>query len=70
MNNLSDYVTIKQASELLGVSPSTLRNWDRSGKVKAWRHPLNGYRLYGREQLEALHASLLPGDALESNDAR
>lgn len=66
MNNLADYVTIKQASELLGVSPSTLRNWDRSGKVKAWRHPLNGYRLYRRQQLEALLASLLPAEAREA----
>ena len=69
MNNLADYVTIKQASELLGVSPSTLRNWDRSGKVKAWRHPLNGYRLYRRQQLEALLASLLPLDAREAGRA-
>jgi excisionase family DNA binding protein len=69
MNNFADFVTIKQASELLGVSPSTLRNWDRSGKVKAWRHPLNGYRLYRRRQLEALLASLLPIDAGEAGGA-
>jgi DNA-binding transcriptional MerR regulator len=38
----------------LGVSPSTLRNWDRTGKVKAARHPVNGYRLYRRDELKRL----------------
>jgi MerR family transcriptional regulator, copper efflux regulator len=49
-----DYLTIRQAAERLGVSVETLRNWDRAGKLKAFRHPLNRYRLYRREDLEAL----------------
>lgn len=40
------YVTIKQAAEILGVTPLTLRNWDRSGKFPARRHPMNNYRVY------------------------
>ncbi len=48
---LKEYLTVCQAAEFLGVSPSTLRNWDRSGKLRARRHPLNGYRLYRRDQL-------------------
>lgn len=51
---LDDYLTVAQAAEYLGVSPSTLRNWDRSGKLKARRHPLNRYRLYRREDLDRL----------------
>lgn len=51
---LRDYLTIAEAATLLGVSASTLRNWDRSGKLRAHRHPLNNYRLYEREDLEAL----------------
>jgi len=43
---LSQYLTVRQAATMLGVSPSTLRNWDRTGKLKAVRHPFNGYRLY------------------------
>jgi excisionase family DNA binding protein len=54
MNNFRDYLTVKDAAEFLGVSPSTLRNWDRSGKVKAIRHPVNGYRLYPKEGLKSL----------------
>lgn len=55
---LDEYLTVNEAAELIGVSPSTLRNWDRSGKLKATRHPLNKYRLYSREELEKLLASM------------
>ena len=46
------YITIKQASKILGVSPITLRNWDKNGKLKAHRHPMNNYRVYKIEDLE------------------
>ena len=46
------YITIKQASKILGVSPLTLRNWDKNGKLKAHRHPMNNYRVYKIEDLE------------------
>ena len=49
--NFRDYLTVSEAADLLGVSASTLRNWDRAGKVKAIRHPVNGYRLYRKEEL-------------------
>ena len=45
---------IREAAELLGVSPSTLRNWGREGKMPTHRHPINGYRLYRRKDLERL----------------
>jgi excisionase family DNA binding protein len=50
--NLGNYLTVKNAAAFLGVSPKTLRYWDRTGKLKPVRHPLNGYRLYRREDLE------------------
>jgi MerR family transcriptional regulator, copper efflux regulator len=53
-SSLSDYLTVKMAAEFLGVSPSTLRNWDREGKLKPHRHPMNRYRLYLRVELEAV----------------
>ena len=59
--SLGDYLTVGEAAEFLGVSPSTLRNWDRAGKVKATRHPVNRYRLYRREQLERLLARVRNG---------
>ncbi len=52
--NLADYLTVGEAAEQLGVSRSTLRNWDKAGKLRPYRHPVNGYRLYLRDELERL----------------
>ena len=54
MQKIDDYLKIADAAALVGVSPSTLRNWERQGKLKAHRNPHNSYRLYRREDLEAL----------------
>lgn len=54
LENLKDYMSIKEASEFLGVDRMTLRRWDNSGKLKAFRHPVSQWRLYKREELEAL----------------
>jgi excisionase family DNA binding protein len=51
---LRDYLRISEAADYLGVSPNTLRNWQNAGKVVAVRHPVNGYRLFKREDLDAL----------------
>jgi len=58
MRNLRDFITIRQAADMIGASPATLRNWDRSGKLKATRHPINRYRLYRRQDVQALLAGL------------
>ena len=50
----SKYLTIKQAATLLGVTPLTLRNWDKKGVLAAYRHPVNNYRLYRYEDIEAI----------------
>ncbi|MGH7914525.1 MAG: MerR family transcriptional regulator [Candidatus Binataceae bacterium] len=55
---LKDFLTITDAASYLGVSASTLRNWDRAGKLKARRHPINGYRLYNRADLGRLLAKV------------
>ena len=47
-------VTLAEAASILGVSKETLRNWDRSGKLKSLRDPNNNYRLYRLADLEAL----------------
>lgn len=58
--NLRDYLTVGEAASTLGVSRSTLRNWDKAGKLKAYRHPLNHYRLYSRSELDALLQDINP----------
>lgn len=48
---MAGLVTIKSASEILGISVETLRNWDKAGKLKATRNK-NGYRVYNISELE------------------
>ena len=52
------YLTIHQASKLIGVSSLTLRNWDNLGKFRAVRHPINNYRVYTLDQIEGLFKKL------------
>lgn len=52
--NLSDYLTVGEAAEALGVSRATLRNWDKAGKLFSHRHPVNGYRLYSQTEIKTL----------------
>lgn len=54
MKKIEDYLQIKEAAEFLGVVRATLRNWERRGKLISHRHPMNRYRLYKKEDLEAL----------------
>lgn len=46
------YLSIKQAANVLNVSPLTLRNWDKKGVLAAYRNPINNYRVYRADQLE------------------
>lgn len=49
---IKKYLSIKEVSKLLGVTPLTLRNWDKSNKLKACRNPINNYRVYKAEEIE------------------
>ena len=46
------YLAVKEVAQLLGVTTLTLRNWDKLGKLKALRHPINNYRIYKPEEIE------------------
>jgi len=54
MLKLDGYLRIKEASEYVGVSPNTLRNWGRDGRIEEHRHPVNNYRLYKKFDLDRL----------------
>src|SRR3954447_6767043 len=47
------------AAELLGVSPNTLRSWERRFGYPAPRRSAGGHRQYELEELEALRRALL-----------
>jgi len=51
----SDWISIHEASALLGVSPATLRRWSEAGEVTTFRTP-GGHRRFSRAAL----ASRLP----------
>ena len=49
---MREYVTIKEASDLLGVTPQTLRAWEKKGELVPYRNPINNYRVYKVGQIE------------------
>jgi predicted site-specific integrase-resolvase len=63
LRTFENCVRVGEAALILGVTTKTLRNWDRSGKVTARRHPVNGYRIYLREELEDLLNSKIKSPA-------
>ena len=46
------YLSIKEAARMIGVTPLTLRNWDKKGALTSYRNPLNNYRVYRADQIE------------------
>ena len=68
MDKLKDFLRISEAAEYLGVSPNTLRNWENAGKIAAHRHPVNGYRLFKQEELDALLRPVQSSDPLKPEE--
>ena len=58
---LSEYVKVAEATEILGVSQGTLRNWSEAGKIPMHKNPVNGYRLFKKSELDEFL------DAIERN---
>ena len=48
------YYTIHETKQILGVSAQTLRNWDKSGKLKPHHRSSNGYRYYSESDLNVI----------------
>jgi len=51
MKEISEYLTLKQVSELLKVHPNTLRNWDKNGTLKPIRIGERRIRRYKKEDV-------------------
>jgi len=54
-----EYYSLSEVADMLSVSKETLRRWDRNGKLKSIRNPLNDYRKYHRSQLEQFEEAKL-----------
>jgi len=51
---LSKLIKIKDVAELLGVTKTTLRRWDKEGKLKAIRIGQRGHRKYPKTEIERI----------------
>ena len=49
---IKKYLKVKEVANLLSVTPLTLRNWDKAGRLKALRNPINNYRVYKAGDVE------------------
>lgn len=52
--DMKDFIKIEEASKILNVTKMTLRRWDNAGKLKAYRHPINNWRLYKKQDIKNL----------------
>lgn len=51
---MKELLEIKEVAQLLNVSTSTVRNWEKKGLVTSVRHAISNYRLYKREDLQSI----------------
>lgn len=49
---MKDVYTLSELADILGKSKETLRRWDNSGKLSAFREPISNYRVYKKDQLK------------------
>ncbi len=60
MLKFNEFLKIKEAAAFIGVTPSTLRNWEKDGKISSYRNPVNNWRLYNKEELVKLLDNIKP----------
>ncbi|MFC7652224.1 helix-turn-helix domain-containing protein [Pseudoduganella danionis] len=61
---MTSYISLAEAASLLGVTKETLRNWDKSGKLKPVRNPANNYRTYLLHEVQAIKPLSVSQDSL------
>ncbi|HSW79199.1 MAG TPA: N-6 DNA methylase [Candidatus Saccharimonadales bacterium] len=66
----STYFSISEAAELLNVTPMTLRNWEKSGKLLSKRDASNRYRKYPAEKILELKSKTHETATLEVPTAK
>lgn len=60
----SEYISLSEASNLIGKSKETLRRWDNEGILTAVREPVSNYRIYKRQDI----LNLIPGEVIERKE--
>lgn len=64
---MDEYLTLSEASELIGKSKETLRRWDREGKLTAVREPISNYRVYKKSQVELIFQDFILDNTIKEN---
>lgn len=59
---MNEFITLSEASELVGKSKETLRRWDREGKLSAAREPMSNYRVYRKKEVLTLFSDFISDD--------
>lgn len=59
---MNEYLTLAEASDLIGKSKETLRRWDNEGILTAVREPVSNYRVYKKTEVHAFLGNL-PSEA-------
>jgi len=54
MSVREEFVLVREAAEMLGVCPNTIRAWGANGRITEYRHPVNSYRMFRRKDIEQL----------------
>lgn len=63
---MNEYLSLSEASELIGKSKETLRRWDREGKLTAVREPMSNYRVYKKSEVQSLFFDFINQDVQET----
>lgn len=65
MDNNTNLLTVTEAAERIGVSPDTIRRWNKKGLIKAQRSKLN-YRIFDIEEIKRIH-NKISGKSSDNN---
>ena len=63
---MSEYLTISETARLLNKSTKTLRRWDEEGKLSAVREPMSNYRVYRKDDVQALFSEFIQDEIIET----
>lgn len=47
-----EFLSVGEFAKAIGVTIKTLRNWDKSGKLKPHHRTVGGQRVYTEDQIE------------------
>lgn len=62
-----EYISLSEASNLIGKSKETLRRWDKEGILTAVREPVSNYRIYRKQDILTLFPLLNPNPQEDTN---